>query len=306
MAFVELHPEVQDYVVPLTLAEIEHRGGVADLMEDGRLVVISDVRLNIDFATIERLAKSTAAVSDDQLRRQLKKLEATSFFEGAPARRRWRASRFDDPVRQALYETICHRDAKLFELAAKSLEQAHTHVLEIYSACFPSYRSFRLVPSIRLTQTLFENLHWDEHWIDGDFHTARVFANLDTRPRIWHMSHRFPDIVRMLYREHDLGRFAGRNPNELLSYINGEVLGGLTAKWKDNLPRHRIAFEPGEIWIGESRLLSHQIYYGEAALVYMWLVDSASMASPDKRFNRQIEQLHEAMKPALPVGGQAV
>ena len=81
MALVELHPEVQEYVVPLTLAEIEHRGGVADLVEDGRLVVISDVRLNIDFATIERLAKSTAAVSDDQLRRQLKKLEAT---------RRWR------------------------------------------------------------------------------------------------------------------------------------------------------------------------------------------------------------------------
>ena len=305
MAIVELHPQVEDYIVHLTLSEIRSRGGVADLVENGRLVIISDVRLEVDLATIERLAKSTAIVGDDQLRRQLKKLEATSFFEGAPARSRWRRSRFDDPVRQALHDTICHGDPKLFDRAANTFQQAHAQALDIYAACFSSYRSYRLVPSIRLTQTLFEHLHWDEHRIEGDFHTARVFANLDTRPRIWHLSHRFPEIVRMLYREHDLGRFAGRDPNELLSYINGEVLGGLTEKWKDKLPRHRIAFEPGEIWVGESRLLSHQIYYGEAALVYMWFVEAGSMANPDKRFNRQIEELHEEMRAAPSAGNQA-
>lgn len=295
MAIVELHPDVEDCIVRLTLPEIRDRRGVADLVEDGKLVIIDDVRLDVDFAAIESLAKSTDT-APDHLRRHLKKIEATSFFEGAPAQRLWRRSGFDDPVRQALFETICHGDAKLFDRVARTLRRVHEQALEIFAACFGGYRSYRLVPSLRLTRTLFENLHWDEHWIEEDFHSARVFANLDRRPRIWHISHRFSEIIRMLYREHDLHRFAEKDPNEMISYINGEVLGGLKEKWKDELPRHRVAFEPGEIWVGESRLVSHQIYYGEAALVYMWFVDAASMMDPNKRFNRQIKRLHEEMR----------
>jgi hypothetical protein len=63
----------------------------------------------------------------------------------------------------------------------------------------------------------------------------------------------------------------------------------------DEEPRHRIAFEPGEVWLGESRLLSHQIYYGEAAMVYMWFVEASSMANPDNRFNERVEALHREM-----------
>ena len=58
-------------------------------------------------------------------------------------------------------------------------------------------------------------------------------------------------------------------------------------------PRHRIAFDPGEVWLGESRLISHQIYYGEAALVYMWFVTVGSMSNPGNRFNARVEQIHQ-------------
>ena len=105
-------------------------------------------------------------------------------------------------------------------------------------------------------------------------------------------------MMRLLYDEHDLGRFAGSDPNEMLFYINSKVLGGMHSRWMDKLPRHRIAFEPGEVWLGESRLVSHQIYYGEAALVYMWFVRASSMASADNRFNKRVEQVHEEMQAA--------
>jgi len=191
-------------------------------------------------------------------------------------------------------------DPRLFEAAAQTLRKAHDQTLELYQKCFARYDSYRLIPSIRLTRTLFENLHWGEHWIAEDFHAPRIFANLDCRPRIWHLSHRFPDLMRSHYRELDLGRFAGRDPNELLSFINGSVLGGSSESWKDRLPRHRVAFEPGEIWVGESRLISHQIYYGEAALVYMWFVRPDSMANPENRFDAQVARIHEEMKSAAP------
>ena len=298
MAVIELHPEVENYIVQLSLPEIEARGGVADLIEEGQLVVIRDFRLDLDFSAFESLAKSTDTVRDPQLRATLKKLEAPSFFEGKTPRRTWRGLRFDDPLRQALYDHICKRDARLFDRAARTLRHAHAEALRLFQICFAGYEPFRLVPSVRLTRTLFENLHWDEHWIEEDFHTARVFANLDRRPRIWHLSHRLPELMRMLYAKHDVGRFAGKDPNELISFVNATLLGGLTDKWKDELPRHRIAFEPGEVWLAESRLVSHQIYYGEAALVYMWLVRAGSMKDPEKRFNRQVEKVHEEMAAA--------
>ena len=295
MALIELHPEVDNYILELSLPEIRARGGVADLVEDGNIVIIKDFRLDLGGGVLAELAKDTDEIEDADLRRRLKKLQSTTFFEG-PQKRRWRGAQFDDPVRQAVFDTLCKGDAALFQRASDMLQKAHEGALRLYEDCFPSYNAYRLMPSVRLTRTLFENLHWDEHWIDGDFHTARVFANLDVRPRIWQLSHRFPDIMRLLYRHHRLERFAGKNPNELLSYINAEVLGGLSYKWKDELPKHRIAFEPGEVWVGESRLVAHQIYYGEAALVYMWLVDTASMANADNRFNVQVDRIHQEMR----------
>lgn len=297
MAVIELHPDVDNYIVELSLPEIKTRGGVADLIEDGKIVIIRDFRLDLADGILDELAKSTDGVKDPAVRRSLKKLQSTSFFEGTPPKRSWGGGlRFDDPVRQALFDTLCKGDAALFRRASSMLRKAHEDALRIYECCFVGYRSYRMVPSVRLTRTLFENLHWDEHWLEGDFHTARVFANLDSRPRLWHVSHRLPDMIEAGYREHRLERFAGKDPNELLSYLNSEMLGGLADGWKDRLPKHRIAFEPGEVWVGESRLVSHQIYYGEAALVYMWLVDPQSMADPDKRFNLQVEQVLAEMR----------
>jgi hypothetical protein len=298
MAIVELHPGVEDYLLHLSLPEIEARGGVADLVEEGKVVIIRDFRLDLDYSALESLAKSTEAVGDERVRSQLKKLETTVFFEGERPRRRWARRQFDNPVRQALFDTICHGDAKLFDRAARTLQRAHDEALRIFDACFVGYQPYRFIPSVRLTRTLFENLHWDEHWIDGDFHTARVFANLDRRPRIWNLSHHFTEMMRLLYDEHDLGRFADKEPNDLLSYINSTVLGGMTDKWKEDLPKHRVAFEPGEVWLAESRLVSHQIYYGEAALVYMWLVHAKSMSNPNNRFNRLVQEVHEQMRAA--------
>jgi hypothetical protein len=296
MALIERHPDVADYIVEMSLPEITARGGVADLFEEGQLILIKDFRLNFDFQALAALSKSTESIQAPELRRKLKKLTAPHFFEGEAPQEKCGKLIFPDPVRQAIYESLCLGDPELFSRAARALRHSHDEALRIFKICFPGYEPFRFIPSLRLTQTLFENLHWDNHSIDDDFHQARIFANLDTRPRLWSISHRFTDWVRQHYREHDLARFAGKDPNLMINYIAGEILGGTKKTWMDNEPRHRVAFEPGEVWIGESRLISHQIYYGEAAMVYMWFVSVSSMASPANRFNKQVEALHAEMK----------
>lgn len=295
MALIKRHPELEDYFVEMTLPEISSRGGISDVFEQGRLILLKDYRLDFDFAALSRLNKSTGRIEDRDLRRKLKKLTAPHFFQGErPAKRKGKLL-FGDPVRQAIYDVICRGDEGTFERAAKALKHAHDEALRIFEICFPKYDAFRLVPSVRLTKTLFENLHWDNHSIDDDFHQARIFANLDVRPRLWNVGRSFPDWVQKHYDEHNLRRFAQSDPNLMLAYITGEVLGGTRNTWMDNEPRHRIAFDPGEVWLGESRLISHQIYYGEAALVYMWFVKTSSMADPSRRFNERVEQLHRQM-----------
>jgi len=295
MALIDRHPEVEDYFVEMPLAEIDARGGVADLFESGQLILIKGYRLDFDFGAVEALSKSTDAVHDRDLRKRLKKLTSPYFFNGEPPLERNGRLLFADPTRQLVYDVLCRGDRSVFNEAGRALRLAHEEIVRIFKICFPSYEVTRFIPSVRLTKTLFENLHWDNHSIDADFHQARIFANLDRRPRLWNVGHRFPDWVRKFYHEHDLGRFAGRDPNLLIDYVTGSVLGGTRNTWMDKEPRHRVAFDPGEVWLGESRLISHQIYYGEAAMVYMWFVQPASMANADSRFNQRISELHRQM-----------
>ena len=292
MALIEKHPDVDDYFVEMSLPQIKARGGVADLFEEGHLILIKDHRLDFDFGALQALSKSTEAIPDPELRRKLKKMTAPYFFKGKTPKEVDGKLIFADEVRQAIYDVLCRGERETFERAARALRYSHDEGLRIFETCFPHYESFRFIPSVRLTRTLFENLHWDNHAIEDDFHQARVFANLDSRPRIWNLGPRLIGWLKSHYDEFDLGRFAGRDPNLLLDFVNGRVLGGTQNMWMDDQPRHRIAFDPGEVWLGESRLLSHQIYYGEAAMVYMWFVTPSSMMNPANRFNAQIEAIH--------------
>lgn len=296
MALIERHPAVKDCFAEMAISEIRDRGGIADVFEEGRLVLLKDYRLDFDSQAMASLSRSTEAIEDPILRRKLKKLTSPYFFKGKKPRESNGRLIFEDPVRQAIFDVLCRGERETFERAAKALRYAHDEILRLFELCFPGYETFRFIPSVRLTRTLFENLHWDNHSIDDDFHQARIFANLDSRPRIWNISHQFIDWVRENYSRFDLARFAGKDPNTMLDFITGKVLGGTVETWKDTLPRHRVAFDPGEVWLGESRLLSHQIFYGEAAMVYMWFVNSASMANPANRFNERVEAVHREMQ----------
>jgi hypothetical protein len=297
MATIVRHPDVEDYFVELTLDEIRRRPhGIIPEYEANRLIILKDFRLPADLEPLARMSTDLGRIEDPNVRRKIKKLKSTSVFEAPDG----------DPVRQAIRDVLCRGDQGMFDAVSRSLKQAHEAALEIYDICFPDYGApSRLIPSVRLTQTLFENLHWDNHQIDDDFQQVRIFSNLDQRPRIWNLSHNFVSYARGLYASHELARFRGKDPNLLNDYICGDVLGGTAKACTDTLARHVVAFEPGEVWFGESRMLAHQIYYGERAMVYMFFVDPAKMLSPSRRFNAQVEAMHRELSPQLEAAASA-
>lgn len=284
MAKIIKHPDVEDYFIERTLDEIEAapRGLIPDY-EANRLIVLKDHRLAIDFDAFAQMSANTQSAAP-ALQKSLKKLMATHILQASASS--------TEPLHRAIFETFCNGDPVLFERVQTAMRSAHEAVLELFRTCFPNYEYFRVVPSVRLTRTMFENLHWDNHNIEDDFQQVRIFVNLDQRPRIWNVSHNFVNFARTVYRDHHLERFAGRDPNEMNDYIVGKILGGTAGACRDTLPRHVAAFDPGEIWFGESRMISHQIYYGERAMVYMFFVKPEGMLDRRRRFNAQVEDLH--------------
>ena len=308
MATIIRHPAVEDYFVEMTLADIKARAnGITDIYEENKLVILKDFRMPIDLDIFYKMSGNIQHVTDPKIRKSLKKLTSVKFFEGATPEYvedengAGAYSQFEtgDPIRRAVYDVLCKGDPALFAEASAAMKKAHEVVLDLFATCFPSYEFYRVIPSVRLSTTLFENLHWDNHGIADDFQQVRIFCNLDTRPRIWHTSHNFIRFAETVYREHHLERFEGKDPNELNNYICGKILGGAQGACIDNLPRHVIAFEPGEIWFGESRILAHQIFYGERAMVYMYFVKPEGMLSPQRRFNKQVDDLHARLAPRI-------
>ena len=137
MALIERHPEVEDYFVEMTLSEVEARGGVADIFEEGRLILLKGYRLDFDFGALQALSKSTDLVEDPALRRKLKKLTSTSFFEGKPPTDKDGRLLFSEPVRQAIYDVLCRGERDTFLRASQALRFAHEEVLRILRRLLP-------------------------------------------------------------------------------------------------------------------------------------------------------------------------
>lgn len=300
MAKIIKHPDVQDYFVELTLDEIKKRPhGIIEEYEANNLVILKNYRMPIDLSIFAEMSSHMHKIEDDTVRRKLKKMTSLTFFQGyseVEDNGQNQGLQFNDAVSRAVFEVLCNSDKSLFLRASRAMEEAHKINLELFATCFPDYNYYRSIPSIRITETLFENIHWDNHQIEDDFQQVRIFCNLDQRPRIWNVSHNFVTYARQLYKEHDLGRFAGKDPNLLNDYICGNVLGGTRNACRDPLPKHTVAFEPGEIWFGESRMISHQIMYGERAMVYMFFVKPEDMLTGRNRFNQRVEDLHIEMQ----------
>src|SRR5690349_18794094 len=122
MALIERHPAVEDYFVELSVADIAARCGVADIFEEGRVILLKDYRLEFDFGALTALSKSTESIEDPALRKKLKKMTAPLFFDGEPPTERDGRLVFREPVRQAIHDVLCHEDRETFERASAAIK----------------------------------------------------------------------------------------------------------------------------------------------------------------------------------------
>ena len=288
MAFIVRHPEVEDYFVELTLEEAAARpNGIIDLYEDGKVVLLKDHKLDLDYKFLQTVDLTLPKDANPSLPiKKIKKMQLHNFSPSRVGPKR-------TPMQLAMIEQFFGGDDARFLYFTQQADSAYEQVSAILGKLFPSYRLTEQSLTYRFTETLFENLHWDSFPGYADHHQIRVFCNVDDGPRIWQLSHRLYPYLEENYERLDLRRAAGDNPNEVVGIMDREVLGGMRNRCLDGFPKHHVSFEPGEIWFGDSRAISHQVYYGRRAVIYALECDNETMQDPEKRFDRRIAALHE-------------
>jgi hypothetical protein len=291
MATIVRDPLVEDYILELGIQDEGQCAEVRRCYESGNLILLRNVRYDLDYAFLNSL--NFDVEGPPEFLRKIKKYGDNKIATlGADSAA---------PLDRFVFEKIFNSDSGRVAYYKEQVDSGNAQCDALYQKIFPGYRSTRQVKTWRFTSTLYENLHWDNFEIPEIFHQVRIFSNISASPRLWRTSHRIDHFANSGYEEYGLGAFADKFGDDLVRRLNSAALGGMKGACLDRFPKHHIAFDQGEVWLCETRIVSHQIYHGERAFATMYFSDPKTMDRPELAFDARMKQLHEKHSADRPV-----
>lgn len=259
MAIIKKNPALTDYFDESD-ATLSGASSVVRAYEAGKVIVLPRLKLEIDHDFWAGLPTDDAPGA--------KKLR----IQG-------RTPSVTGPVDEALRADMERHTRRIYE-----------QVMPAYEALFAPYRFLREIGVLRLNRLVGLSMHIDSYPEEIPTHHARMFINLDSQPRIWQTS----------YTADEIAKRAAFTPDENGSLGNAEWWTAMRHRglkegtpqecWDDN-PRHVCVFEPGDVWVVDSRQMAHQIFYGRRAMTIDFTVDRASMLDPARHYLGLVERL---------------
>lgn len=282
MATIVRDPLVEDNIVELAVATDEQRAEARRSYEAGRLILLRDVRFDLDYEFLNSLCFDVAGPPD--FLRKMKKYGGDKIAQIEADSK--------NPLDRFVFSSVFAEDAGRLAYYKEQVAAGNAQSDALYSSIFPDYKVTKSIYTWRFTSTKYENLHWDNFGIPEIFQQVRIFTNIARSPRLWMTSHNIIRYAESVYDTFGLAEFAGQAGDDLNRHVNTVALGGMKSPCMDRLPKHHIAFEQGDLWLCETRLLCHQIYHGEKAFAAMYFSDPASMDNPALGFDALINDLH--------------
>jgi hypothetical protein len=171
-----------------------------------------------------------------------------------------------------------------------NMRSIYAQIVPIYLSIFSGYEFVKHKTVWRLATVMNENMHIDAYKGESEYYPARMFVNLDNQPRIWQTSWPIDEICAMHAGKIDPRNLDKMTRGEVWAQLNHVTFGRGSAEWWDNQPRHVSYFDPGDIWIVDSRQISHQIFYGRRALSIDFAIPGGSMLEPARHYLNLAEQ----------------
>jgi hypothetical protein len=272
MAQIYRHPDLQDYFVTVDFADPAAYSNVVRHYESGKAILLTNVQTECD----NELISKTAFVPQESF----KKFKSISFLNDHLSGRD-RAH----PLRSAL-----GGDDGKYRAFVEQIRSVNAQLEGICRRLFPNYRVLKPSITWRLTDTVNENLHIDVYNQDIPDHHLRLFVNLDIVPRIWHTSFTLPTMLDQYLGMLDSDFVRNASPGRICHDLNFAVFGGFETAGREGKPKHIAFFEPNEIWLVDSRKVSHQIFYGRRAASTEFAIDVSSMEDPLQHYYAVVDR----------------
>jgi hypothetical protein len=283
MPVVRKNPMVRDYFleVPEVTLDPATAKPVLELVEQGKVLVFPNLRPKVDFdfwAALDTgpypgLAKLNTVVTGD----------GDSAADAAERAARLRKAGVPD----ALADRISTHMASLLR-----------QVLPVYRKLFEGYRFTKGNMAWRLNDIYATKMHIDCYPQPLPDHMARMFINLDNQPRIWHTSWHVDELIEQVRGKIPEEQLRSLSANDLWTAFNKQAFGESVNEWWMEVQRHAVFFHPGDVWVVDSRMVGHQIFYGRRALSIDFVVDKASMLDPHGHYLERAEAArHRLLSP---------
>ncbi|QIK78077.1 hypothetical protein G7077_03265 [Sphingomonas piscis] len=263
-----VNPNLPNYFIsaPEVTSEATARSFV-DEYEDAKVVLFPNLSAEIDHEFWANL--------DTDRYPELKKFGPLLQVDASPSEERRQ-------LKKAL--TVRDVDDVTADGLIEQFQRLTGHLIPAYRAIFADYAFDRCKVMLRLNTIMAENMHVDTYKNENEQHFARMFINLDTQPRIWHTSWRIGDMVERAVGKLPPEELEHLSRGEVWSRLNASFYGQNSREWWDNQPRHISFFQPGDVWIVDSRQVAHQIFYGRRALSIDFSVPKELMKDPSLHY----------------------
>lgn len=153
----------------------------------------------------------------------------------------------------------------------REIDMVIAHAKRLFPLLYPTFEhTGRIATSFRPMVTGPEPLHFDSY--GGEHPLVTAYINVSDVDRVYRISHRFPDLVRLYPDEIRKALKERKKPEDDVSY----PLRMWTQKGHGPLgphaPRHTVRLAPGAIWFFNAKTVSHEVVYGTGAIGISWEV----------------------------------
>jgi 3-deoxy-D-manno-oct-2-ulosonic acid (Kdo) hydroxylase len=282
VADIELNSRVANPFVRMDWNEEGHdpagfRSELVRLYELGKVIILENAPFQINFALLNKISLPQG--------RTFQKL--SDKFLCAP--KLYRAD-----VRRLLYDAF-GIDVMLYLDFRREVGRLSASLRDFARDVFQTYRFLKLDVSWRFTPTGPEGLHVDYFKRVEDLHYLRIFLNVDHQPRVWTVSHQLEELIERYSKEARLLELIQAPSNAVCSRLNEVVFDHVNALPRSAMDRHTASFAPGEVWLCETRLNSHEIYSGHRLVATDFYVHPASMLDPSQRVEARVKRSLERL-----------
>lgn len=281
VADIELNPRVADRFVHLDWRDEKDdpegfRTTLMQRYEAGDVLILRNAPFQIDLDLLNRVSLPSG--------KQFQKLADTTFRVTSLCRA--------DP--RKVFRAAFGNDVLLYLRFRREVDRVSACLRDFARDVFRPYRYLKQGVSWRFTKTTQEGLHVDYFRKDEDLHYVRIFINVDKQPRVWTLSHSLEELIRRHYDEAGLGEVRHAPSNKVCSRLNKRVFDPMNKYAPGTMDRHFAHFAPGDVWLCETRLNSHEIYSGHRMVATGFYVDPTSMLNPAERVDARVQRALEA------------